>query len=178
LIQLLSTTYFNDAPEKIIVDVWDASKATRLKLNKEQYSMTQIQKNIIETIKETFNKPLKFYSQKFPFYSPVNFLTNSLNIRNYNSRANYFTPLTNKHNYFEDNKNIVAVDIETMFLNNTSRHVPVLITIAYFNSNNRLITNFFLINNQDIKIMVMNMQLTICEKIFSIIYLIILILHQ
>jgi hypothetical protein len=40
-----------------------------------------------------------------------------------------------------------------MFLNETTKHVPVMITIAYYNINkyNKLITNFFLINIHDIK---------------------------
>lgn len=174
---LLSMNYFNDAPEKLIVTVWDVTKATRLKINK--YPLNDIQISILETIKKTFNKPLKINKVNFPFHSSINFFTNKLNLRTYNSRENYFTPLIdNKHNYFENDKNIVAVDIETMFLNDSTRHVPVLITIAHYNNNNKLKTNFFLINIHDIKMKVMNKLLIICDKISSIIYSIILILHQ
>jgi hypothetical protein len=148
-----------------------------LKINK--YPLNDIQISILETIKKTFNKPLKINKVNFPFHSSINFFTNKLNLRTYNSRENYFTPLIdNKHNYFENDKNIVAVDIETMFLNDSTRHVPVLITIAHYNNNNKLKTNFFLINIHDIKMKVMNKLLIICDKISSIIYSIILILHQ
>jgi hypothetical protein len=150
LIHLLSMAYFDDAPEYINVTVWDASKATRLKLNENDYIKSQIKKNIIETIKKTFNKPLNFTRANFPLYSPVN-LINNFNVRNFNSRANNFTPLTNKDNYFNKINNIVAVDIETMFWKDSSRHIPVLITIAHFNNYNRLITNFFLIDIQDVE---------------------------
>jgi hypothetical protein len=85
-----------------------------LKLNENDYIKSQIKKNIIETIKKTFNKPLNFKIANFPLYSPVN-LINNFNTRNFNSQANNFTPLTNKDNYLNKINNIVAVDIETMF---------------------------------------------------------------
>lgn len=170
LLYLLSLAYFNDAPQIIEVTVWDVTKASRLKIAKE-YKLGYFQKELLNKLTKqvnnkpntskrqnkplfpTKNSPLKFYNGKVINNLYSSSQINKFNIRAYNSKENYFTPLTKKENFLDNYKNIVTVDIETMFLNDTTKHVPVMITIAYYNINkyNKLITNFFLINIHDIK---------------------------